>query len=86
MITSVLNLQKAYAKALLVNREELEKRQLENDALGANRCLMDAFETDVGPLLTEWRRRKGIEGDPYSSYCNSDYRRRRADRNKAACI
>ena len=80
MILSVLNLQTAFAKALLVDRRELFAKQMENDVLGANRVLMDAFNTDVSPLLTEWRHRKGIEGDPYDNYVNSDYCKKRAYR------
>ncbi|MEG1755230.1 MAG: L-rhamnose isomerase [Clostridia bacterium] len=73
MIISVLNLQTAYVKALLVDRVALEEKQMNNDVLGANRCLMDAFNTDISPLLTEWRARKGIEGDPYLNYKGSKY-------------
>lgn len=80
MIISVANLQTAYAKALLVNREELLKRQMDNDVLGANLCLMEAFNTDVAPLLSAWRARKGIDGEPYSSYIASDYYKARKNR------
>ena len=80
MILSVVNLQIAYAKALLVNRAELKKRQMDNDVLGANQCLMEAYNTDVTPLLVEWRARQGIEGDPYTSYIHSEYCKKRKDR------
>lgn len=80
MIVSVVNLQTAYAKALLVNRAALAERQQNNDVLGANRCLMEAYNTDVLPLLAEFRRRKGIECDPYEGYLASDYRKARAER------
>lgn len=80
MILSVVNLQIAYAKALLVNRTELTARQNENDVLGANKCLMDAFNTDVTPLLAEFRRRKGIVGDPYGAYIAGDYCKNRENR------
>lgn len=81
MILSVVNLQTAYAKALLVDRELLTARQNANDILGANQCLMDAFNTDVAPLLAEFRRRKGLsEADPYVSYRASDYCKARENR------
>lgn len=80
MIVSVVNLQTAYAKALLVNRTELAARQNENDVLGANKCLMDAYHTDVTPLLAEFRHRKGISGDPYDTYIAGDYRKNRENR------
>ena len=56
MIQSVMNIQTAYAKALLVDRERWPTRRLDGDVLGAHRVLLDAFETDVRPLLAEVRR------------------------------
>ena len=79
MILSVVNLQTAYAKALLVNRKKLQQLQLDNDILGANQCLMQAYHTDVSLLLEEWRNRHGIQGDPYTNYIHSEYF---ADRKK----
>jgi hypothetical protein len=51
MVQSVVNIQTAYAKALLVDGERLEAAQREGDVLGAHRVLVEAFETDVRPLL-----------------------------------
>ena len=51
MIQSVENIQTAYAKALLVDEARLAAAQAEGDVLGAHRVLLDAFETDVRPLL-----------------------------------
>ncbi|MGH3131423.1 MAG: L-rhamnose isomerase, partial [Gaiellaceae bacterium] len=51
MIQSVMNIQTAYAKALLVDGERLAAAQLAGDVLGAHRVLGEAFETDVRPLL-----------------------------------
>ena len=51
MIQSVMNIQTAYAKALLVDEERLAEAQREGDVLGAHRILLEAFETDVRPLL-----------------------------------
>ncbi len=47
MILSVVNLQTAYAKALLVNRKKLQQLQLDNDILGANQCLMQAYHIQM---------------------------------------
>ena len=55
MIQSVMNLQEAYAKALLVDRAALERAQLAGDVLAANRMLLDAFATDVRPLCAKVR-------------------------------
>ena len=38
-----MNLQEAYAKALLVDRAALERAQADGDVLGANRILVDAY-------------------------------------------
>jgi L-rhamnose isomerase/sugar isomerase len=68
MIQSVMNVQTAYAKALLVDEQRLASAQAEGDVLGAHRALLDAFETDVRPLLSEVRRRLGIEADPVEAF------------------
>ena len=46
-----MNVQEATAKALLVDREALAAAQQSGDVLGANNVLMDAYNTDVRPLL-----------------------------------
>ncbi len=51
MIQSVMNIQTAYAKALLVDEARLAEAQSEGDVLGSHRILLEAFETDVRPLL-----------------------------------
>ena len=52
-----MNIQTAYAKALLVDEERLAAAQREGDVLGAHRVLLEAFETDVRPLLARLRER-----------------------------
>ncbi len=54
-IRSVMNVQEATAKALLVDADALAAAQAAGDVLGANAVLMDAFDTDVRPLLAEVR-------------------------------
>ena len=54
-IRSVMNVQEATAKALLVDRDALAAAQAAGDVLGANAVLMDAYNTDVRPLLAELR-------------------------------
>jgi L-rhamnose isomerase/sugar isomerase len=72
-IRSVMNVQEATAKALLVDRDALQEAQHSGDVLGANAVLMDAYNTDVRPLLAEVREAKGLEPDPYRAYLYSDY-------------
>jgi L-rhamnose isomerase/sugar isomerase len=54
-IRSVMNVQELTAKALLVDREALTAAQRAGDVLAANGVLMDAYNTDVRPLLAELR-------------------------------
>jgi L-rhamnose isomerase/sugar isomerase len=72
-IRSVMNVQEATAKALLVDAPALEAAQLSGDVLGANAVLMDAYNTDVRPLLADLRREEGIDPDPVIAYLRSGY-------------
>ncbi|MGQ5264500.1 L-rhamnose isomerase [Micromonospora sp. ZYX-F-536] len=87
IIRSVLNVQEATAKALLVDREALAAAQQAGDVLGANAALMDAYNTDVRPLLAELRTDLGLDPDPMAAYARSGYfekiRAERADGQQA---
>ncbi|MFI6789074.1 L-rhamnose isomerase [Nonomuraea sp. NPDC050383] len=72
-IRSVMNVQEATAKALLVDRDALAAAQREGDVLGANAVLMDAYNTDVRPLLAELREEMGLDPDPMAAYARSGY-------------
>ncbi len=72
-IRSVMNVQEATAKALLVDAQALERAQSAGDVLGANGVLMDAYATDVRPLLAELRTELGLDPDPLAAYARSGY-------------
>lgn len=72
-IRSVMNVQEATAKALLIDRDALRKAQVEGDVLGANAVVMDAYNTDVRPLLAELRQEMGLDPDPMAAYARSGY-------------
>ncbi|MEU8269778.1 L-rhamnose isomerase [Sphaerisporangium sp. NPDC049002] len=72
-IRSVMNVQEATAKALLVDGESLGKAQSEGDVLGANAVFMDAYNTDVRPLLAGLREESGLDPDPMAAYRRSGY-------------
>jgi L-rhamnose isomerase/sugar isomerase len=76
IIRSVLNVQEATAKALLLDADALAKAQADGDVLGANAVLMDAYNTDVRPLLAEARAAQGLEPDPLAAYRASGYAER----------
>jgi L-rhamnose isomerase / sugar isomerase len=73
MIQSVLNIQTAYAKALLVDGERLAVAQQSGDVLGAHRVVLEAFETDVRPLLSKVRGQLGVADDPVAAFRDGDY-------------
>ncbi|HVV21985.1 MAG TPA: L-rhamnose isomerase [Pseudonocardiaceae bacterium] len=75
-IRSVMNVQEATAKALLVDQDALHAAQQAGDVLGANAVLMDAYNTDVRPLLAEVRTEKGLDPDPMAAYARSGYAER----------
>jgi len=72
-IRSVMNVQEATAKALLVDRVALAAAQAAGDVLGSNAVLMDAYNTDVRPLLAELREEQGLAADPMRAYAGSGY-------------
>ena len=72
-IRSVLNVQEATAKALLVDQPALAAAQQAGDVLGANAVLMDAYNTDVRPLLAGLREDMGLDPDPVAAYHRSGY-------------
>ncbi|MEU8716160.1 MULTISPECIES: L-rhamnose isomerase [unclassified Streptomyces] len=76
IIRSVMNVQEATAKALLVDREALADAQTAGDVLGANAVLMDAYDTDVRPLLREVRDEMGLDPDPLAAYRRSGWAER----------
>jgi L-rhamnose isomerase / sugar isomerase len=73
VIRSVLNVQEATAKALLVDADALADAQSSGDVLAANDVLMDAYHTDVRPLLRELRADMGLDPDPVAAYQRSGY-------------
>ncbi|MFE9852629.1 L-rhamnose isomerase [Streptomyces sp. NPDC005576] len=73
VIRSVTNVQEATAKALLVDMDALTAAQRDGDVLGSNEVLMDAYNTDVRPLLRELREEQGLAPDPVSAYRKSGW-------------
>ncbi|MEV0182317.1 L-rhamnose isomerase [Streptomyces sp. NPDC050625] len=73
IIRSVMNVQEATAKALLVDRSALAAAQASGDVLEANAVLMDAYNTDVRPLLGDVREEMGLDRDPVRAYALSGW-------------
>ena len=72
-IRSATNVQEATAKTLLVDREALKAAQTAGDVLAANDVFVDAFNTDVRPLLAELRESQGLAPDPMRAFLASGY-------------
>ncbi|WP_202077822.1 L-rhamnose isomerase [Caldalkalibacillus salinus] len=73
MIRSILNVQTLYAKALLVNLDEVRDAQAKQDVLAAEQAVRQAFEFDVLPLLQVVREEMGVPVDPMKAYQESGH-------------
>jgi L-rhamnose isomerase/sugar isomerase len=78
MVLSVVNLQEAYAKALLVDRDALRAAQRAGDVLGGHEVLLDAFNADVRPQCAEARVALGAAENPIRALRESGYADRMA--------
>ena len=74
LMSSAIELQRALAQALLVDRDQLSALQQGNDVMLAQQALKRAFTTDVLPILAEARLRKGAAIEPIALYRRSGYR------------
>jgi L-rhamnose isomerase/sugar isomerase len=86
IIQSLMNTQTAYAKSLLVDRKALHAAQNAGDVMLANRIVMEAYETDVQPLLKKMRVDIGRNPDPLISYRESGYGAKIAEERAGAGI
>ncbi len=64
MIESLMNIETAYMKSLLINFTALEEARSEPDPIRADAILNDAFLTDVRPLPARFRKNLGLPLDP----------------------
>lgn len=84
MLVSVLNCQVAYAKALIVDTKRLHQAQGAGDVLGAQQVYVEAFETDVRPLLMQVRAEMDRQPDPIAAYRGDSYARSVAEQRGVA--
>jgi L-rhamnose isomerase/sugar isomerase len=73
IIQSAVCVQEHYAKAHLVDRVALKKARDTHDIVAAEEILKDAYNTDVRPVLVEWRKRKGLAANPLQAFRASGY-------------
>jgi L-rhamnose isomerase/sugar isomerase len=86
MVQSVMNIQTAFAKALLVDEPAVAAAQQAGDVLGAHRLLVDAFENDVRPLLAELREGLGVAADPVAAFRSEGHAERLAQERGTAHV
>jgi L-rhamnose isomerase/sugar isomerase len=87
MVLSVVNIQEAYAKALLIDREALAAAQEEGDVLRGHELLLDAYRTDVRELCAKVRAAAGAAEDPVAAHRASGYAARvAAERGSTATV
>ncbi len=87
-IQSVSTAQELYARAALIDREQLAGQQSACNLVEAEEIFRDAFWLDVRPAIREWRRAKGLPEDPLTAFRESGYlehiTRERKERNMGA--
>jgi L-rhamnose isomerase/sugar isomerase len=81
-----MNIQTAYAKALLVDSDRLAEAQATGDVLAAHRVYIDAFETDVRPLLARLREELGVAPDPVETFRAGGYADQRATERGSSSV
>jgi L-rhamnose isomerase / sugar isomerase len=83
LMTSAIEVSRAYIQALSVDREKLFEAQQNGDALLALAALKEAFTTDVSPILAAARVEKGGAIEPLNCYRASNYRQIKAKERPA---
>jgi L-rhamnose isomerase/sugar isomerase len=76
VLHSIDSLQLSLAKALILDREALAECQKKQDIILANRVFLEAFLTDVRPILRMARIEKGLAPDPVIAYEKSGYQKK----------
>ena len=75
VLHTVDSLQVSLAKALVLDRKRLAAMQAEHNIIGANRVFLDAFLTDVRPIVQMARLERDLPPDPAEAYDASGYQR-----------
>jgi L-rhamnose isomerase/sugar isomerase len=87
MVQTVVLAQEIYAKAALVELEQLESLQRQCKLVEAEELFRSAFWEDVRPMVRAWRRSQGLPEDPLKALVESGYveriSRERSARNAA---
>ncbi len=83
LMGSAMEITRAYARALIIDRQQLAEMQDASDVMAAHRFMKTAYNTDVTALLCEARKRKGGALHPWSCYRASGYRKAKTSERPA---
>ncbi|MFO8140912.1 MAG: hypothetical protein R6T87_03295 [Marinobacter sp.] len=85
-VQTVETAQQLWVRAAVVDRNALAGYQDSCDLVKAEECLRSAFFTDVTPIISEWRKDRGLPDRPLEALRESGYLERitdeRAERNQ----
>jgi L-rhamnose isomerase/sugar isomerase len=73
MVQSVATAQELYARAAVIDQEQLAELQDGCELVAAEECFRDAFWTDVRPYVRAWRESHGLAADPLKALAESGY-------------
>ncbi|HEX2917849.1 MAG TPA: TIM barrel protein [Edaphobacter sp.] len=76
MVQSVVTAQELYARAAMVDREELAKLQDDCRLMEAEELFRDSFWTDVRPMVRAWREARSLPAEPLAALREGGYVRR----------
>ena len=83
LVTSAIEISRAYVQAHLVDRDRLAEAQADCDPITALATLKEAFTTDVSPILAAAAKRSGGAIDPVAVYRASGYRTQKSKERPA---
>jgi L-rhamnose isomerase/sugar isomerase len=73
MIQTITTAQEIFAKAAIVDHVQLATHQRNCDLIDAEECLKSAFNTDVRPVVEQWRLARGLAPHPLRAFRESGY-------------
>ena len=88
MVQTVVTAQELYARAALIDRQQLAELQQSCKLVESEECFRSAFWQDVRPVVREWRVARGLPAEPLKALAESGYvekvTRERGSRNAAS--
>ena len=73
MVQTVVAAQELWLKAVLIDRDELNRLQQRCELVKSEELFRGAFWRDVRPLVKEWRALRGLPADPLAALAESGY-------------